>query len=126
MLNAKIIVPNKTNGVALGNLHNPVVLLAVIGILITLVLVIREVLGGIFIGMVITTIIGIIFGVIAISHSIVGETSQFAAAFCAKTFQAIRRFFDTNDSGNPNLLFCGNFLYCWNSYGSCYSRRFDR
>lgn len=86
LINAQIIVPDKTNGVALGNLHDPVVLLAVIGILITLVLVIRGVLGGIFIGMVITTIIGIIFGVIAVPRSIIGGLPSLHPLFAQSLF----------------------------------------
>lgn len=58
--NAGIIVASSSTAVALGNLKDPAVLLAIAGILITLVLLIKKVPAAVFIGMIITAIIGII------------------------------------------------------------------
>lgn len=58
--NAGIIVASESTGVALGNLKDPTVLLAVFGILITIILLIKKVPAAVFVGMVITAIIGII------------------------------------------------------------------
>ncbi|WP_328820943.1 NCS2 family permease [Peribacillus faecalis] len=62
--NAGIIVGNESNLIALGDLTNPVTLLSIVGLLITLVLMIRGVKGGLFIGMIITAIIGYFCGML--------------------------------------------------------------
>lgn len=60
--NAGIVVASEATGVALGNVSEPTVLLAIFGILITIFLVIKKVPAAVFIGMVITAIVGIICG----------------------------------------------------------------
>lgn len=62
--NAGIIVGNESTLIALGDLTNPVTLLSIVGLLITLVLMIRSVKGGLFIGMVITAVIGYFCGML--------------------------------------------------------------
>ena len=61
-LNAGIIVANESTFVGIGNLADPTVLLAVFGLLITIALVIKKIPAAVFVGMVITAIIGIIAG----------------------------------------------------------------
>ena len=58
--NAGIIVTSPATLVSLGSFTKPSVLLALIGIIITLVLVVRNVPAGVFVGLVITAIIGVI------------------------------------------------------------------
>ena len=58
--NAGIIVANSETAVALGNFKDPLVLLAIFGILVTIFLVIKKVPAAVFIGMVITAIVGVI------------------------------------------------------------------
>lgn len=60
--NAGIVVASEATGVALGNVSEPTVLLAIFGILITIFLVIKKVPAAVFIGMVITALVGIICG----------------------------------------------------------------
>lgn len=60
--NAGIIAASPATFVTLGNLSEPTVLLAICGILVTIVLVVKKVPAGVFIGMVITAVIGIICG----------------------------------------------------------------
>lgn len=65
--NAGIIVGNASTFVALGNLQEPTVLLSLFGILVTIGLVIKKIPAAVFIGMVITAIVGIIcstFGIV--------------------------------------------------------------
>ena len=62
--NAGIVVANESTFVAIGNFSDPTVLLALFGILITLLLVIRKVPAAVFVGMVITALIGIIAGAV--------------------------------------------------------------
>lgn len=60
--NAGIIVADAATGVALGDLTSPTVLLAVFGILVTIALVAKNVPAGVFVGMVITAIVGLVLG----------------------------------------------------------------
>lgn len=64
--NSGIVLANPDTGVVLGNLKDPSTLLAVIGIVITGVLVARDVKGGLLLGIVLTTVIGIPMGVTAL------------------------------------------------------------
>lgn len=58
--NAGIIVASSSTFVTLGKFSTPTVLLATFGILITIFLVIKKVPAGVFVGMVITAIVGLI------------------------------------------------------------------
>ena len=62
--NAGIVVANESTFVAIGNFSDPTVLLALLGILITLLLVIRKVPAAVFVGMVITALIGSVAGAV--------------------------------------------------------------
>lgn len=61
--NSGIIVANATTAVTLGKFNDPKVILAVIGLLITSALVLKKVKGGMLIGILITTVIGIPTGI---------------------------------------------------------------
>lgn len=63
--NAGIIVANPATFVGLGDLTSPLVLLSVIGILVTIALVIKKVPAAVFVGMVVTAVIGIVWGAVA-------------------------------------------------------------
>ena len=58
--NAGIVVANSATAVSLGNFTSPEVILAIFGILITVALVIKKVPAGVFWGLVITAVVGII------------------------------------------------------------------
>lgn len=62
--NAGIIISNEATFVGLGDLSSPLVLLAIFGILITIALVAKKVPAAVFIGMIITAILGIVGGAI--------------------------------------------------------------
>ena len=64
--NAGIIVGSDSTFVALGDLTNPVVLLALFGILITIILMAKKVPAAVFYGLVITAVVGIIFGLFGV------------------------------------------------------------
>jgi AGZA family xanthine/uracil permease-like MFS transporter len=68
--NAGIVVGNEATFVDLGNFANPSTLLATIGLIISAVLVAREVKGGILLGIIITTIIGIPMGITKLPSNI--------------------------------------------------------
>jgi adenine/guanine/hypoxanthine permease len=62
--NAGLVVPNADTYVALGNLTQGPVLLAVFGLVLTLALVARGLRGGIIIGILVTGVVGMIFGIV--------------------------------------------------------------
>jgi AGZA family xanthine/uracil permease-like MFS transporter len=62
--NAGLVVPNADTYVALGDLTQGPVLLAAFGLMVTLALVARGLRGGIIIGIIITGIVGMFFGVV--------------------------------------------------------------
>lgn len=57
----QLIVAGDKSLVALGDLANPHAMLAIFGLILTLILVIRNVQGGMFIGILATTILGVLF-----------------------------------------------------------------
>ncbi|GAE37633.1 xanthine/uracil/thiamine/ascorbate permease family protein [Halalkalibacter akibai JCM 9157] len=61
---AGIVVPNPETLVTFGNLHDPITLLTIFGLFLTLVLMARNVKGALFFGMVITAIVGIFVGLL--------------------------------------------------------------
>ncbi|WAA12592.1 NCS2 family permease [Fervidibacillus halotolerans] len=80
--NAGIIVDGATL-VELGDLTSGNVLLAIFGIFITVILMTRGIHGSIFIGMVITSIVGMISGLINLPNGIVGKVPSLAPTFGA-------------------------------------------
>lgn len=64
--NAGIIVGSESTFVSLGKLTDPVILLALFGILITIVLMAKKIPAAVFYGLVITAIVGIVFGLFGI------------------------------------------------------------
>lgn len=62
--NSGIIVANDATLVGLGDLTEPTVLLAVFGVFVSVILLALGIRGGIFYGMIITSIVGMIFGLI--------------------------------------------------------------
>jgi adenine/guanine/hypoxanthine permease len=67
----KIIVPHPTNLVALGDLHSRPVVLALIGLAVTLVLMALNVNGALFFGMIITGIIAYFMGLLSFKEGFV-------------------------------------------------------
>lgn len=65
--NAGIIIANPSTFVGIGNLTDPAVLLAVFGLLVTIALVIKQVPAAVFVGMVITAIVGIVCGAMGVA-----------------------------------------------------------
>ncbi|GAB3068888.1 NCS2 family permease [Virgibacillus ainsalahensis] len=79
--NAGIIVSNPDTFVTVGNLTTPTTALAVFGLVITIFMLVRGINGAIFYGMVISTIIGMIVGLISIPSSIFGEIPSIEPTF---------------------------------------------
>ena len=66
---AQIFVANESNLVGLGDLTAPMPLLTITGLLITLLLMVRKVPGALFIGMIITAVIGYFTGMLNLTGS---------------------------------------------------------
>ena len=79
--NGGIITGNPDTFVSIGDLTSPMTILAIIGLVITIIMLVRGISGGIFYGMVITTIIGMIFGLVDIPSSIVGTIPSMEPTF---------------------------------------------
>ncbi|MBP1948260.1 NCS2 family permease [Virgibacillus litoralis] len=82
--NAGIIVGDDATLVGMGNLTSPTVMLAIFGIIISVILLSLNIKGGIFYGMILTAIVGIIFNLIDPPSGlggIVGEVPSLAPTF---------------------------------------------
>lgn len=76
-----IISANEATIVGLGNLHDPKVLLAIFGLVVTVILLVRGVTGGVFYGMVITAIVGMIFTIVPLPEAVVSMPPSVAPTF---------------------------------------------
>jgi AGZA family xanthine/uracil permease-like MFS transporter len=97
---AGIIVTNEATLVGLGALHDPKVLLAVGGLFITAVLMARKVPGAIFFGMIITAILGLLFGLVPRPESFFGSVPSMEPTFGA----AFEAFSDPAEIFNIQFL----------------------
>lgn len=89
--NAEIIVANESTFLALGNFKDPVVLLAVFGILVTIALMVRGINAAPFYGLVITAVAGIILGLTGIEGMPALPDKLFSADFSMNTAGAFLR-----------------------------------
>lgn len=99
--NANIIVADPNTLVALGDLSKGPTLLAIFGLVITVIMMVRKINGAIFYGMITTTIVGMIFGLINLPDKIVSSVPSVAPTFGA-AFEAIFQ--------DPTSLFTTQFL----------------
>lgn len=99
--NANIIVADPNTLVTLGDLTKGPTLLAIFGLVITVIMMVRKINGAIFYGMITTTIVGMIFGLINLPDKIVSSVPSVAPTFGA-AFEAIFQ--------DPTSLFTAQFL----------------
>ncbi|BBP87571.1 guanine/hypoxanthine permease PbuG [Bacillus safensis] len=76
-----IIANNDNTLVSIGNIHSGPVLLTVFGIVVTVILMVLRVNSGVFIGMLVTAIAGMIFGLIPVPSQIVGSIPSLSPTF---------------------------------------------
>lgn len=86
--NAGIVANNDATLVSLGNLHDPAVLLACFGILLSAVLLVRNVTGALLVGILVTTLVGIPLGVTQFT-SVVSTPPSLAPVFCQFEWSSI-------------------------------------
>ncbi len=78
-----IIVNNDATLVGLGDLSAPNTLLSIFGILVTVILMAKGIKGGVFYGMIITIIVGMIFNLIDIPTKVVDKVPSLSPTFGA-------------------------------------------
>ncbi|ADU28686.1 NCS2 family permease [Evansella cellulosilytica] len=81
--NAGIVVPYESTAVTLGDLTYGPTLLAVFGVVITVILMALKLRGGIFYGMIITAVVGLIFQVLPMPSQIIGPIPSLEPTFGA-------------------------------------------
>lgn len=79
--NAGIIIGDPDTMVGLGDLTNPSTLLAIFGLVITVIFMVRGVKGGIFFGMLIAAVVGMIFSIVELPSAIIGSVPSMAPTF---------------------------------------------
>ena len=79
--NAGIVVPMEATIISLGAIKTAPVLIAILGLIVTAVLVARRVPGGILIGIAVTTLLGIPFGVTQLPDTIVSAPPSLGPTF---------------------------------------------
>ncbi|WP_432361114.1 NCS2 family permease [Sporosarcina sp. UB5] len=86
--NANIIVGDPNTLVTLGNLSAGPTLLAIFGLVITVIMMVRQIKGAIFYGMILTTILGMFVSLIEVPTKVVDKVPSVAPTFGA-AFEAI-------------------------------------
>lgn len=76
-----LIVANKSTVVGLGSLTTGTTWLTIFGLIVTAILMIRRVPGAIFVGMVLTSLLGVFTGMIDLPHGIVSAAPSLAPTF---------------------------------------------
>lgn len=90
--NAGIIIDNPATLVGLGNVKDIGVILAIVGIVITGVLLIKNVKGALLIGMLVTTVVGILVGKAALPATLVSAPPSLKPIFWQFEFDKIFTF----------------------------------
>ncbi|HHY70267.1 MAG TPA: NCS2 family permease [Thermoanaerobacterales bacterium] len=90
--NAGIVIANEATFVDLGNFTEPGPLLATIGLIIMAILVARKVKGGILLGIIITTLIGIPMGITKLPESLISLPPSIAPTFFKLDIAGVLKF----------------------------------
>ncbi|WP_018923630.1 NCS2 family permease [Salsuginibacillus kocurii] len=80
---AGVVVPDESTAVTLGDMTSPLTLLALFGLVVTVVLMVMGYRGGIFYGLILTSVAGIVVGLIDMPDAIVGSVPSLAPTFGA-------------------------------------------
>ncbi|MDF7671708.1 NCS2 family permease [Lactobacillus sp. ESL0701] len=86
MQDGGLIVGNKSTLVGLGSLHDPAVWITIFGLIVTVILMILNVPGAIFIGMVLAAIFGVVTGQISLPTKIISMAPSIAPTFGQAVF----------------------------------------
>jgi adenine/guanine/hypoxanthine permease len=83
MQDSGIIVKDPATFVALGDLTKGPVLLTIFGIFVTVIMMTRGIKAAVFFGMILTSVVGMIFGLIHVPHQVVGAVPSIKPTFGA-------------------------------------------
>lgn len=81
LVNSGIVVNNDATLVGIGNLTEPTTLLAIFGIIVTFVMMARNVPAAIFIGMIATALLGMLTGLISVPDNIIAGVPSLEPTF---------------------------------------------
>lgn len=109
--NAGIVVSNPSTIVSLGNMLDPTVILALIGLVITIVLMVKKVNAAVFWGIVITTIIGLIMSAFGLEGMPVIPETVISFNFEMPTFMAFMEGFGEVFSDPRSIVIIFTFLF---------------
>lgn len=109
--NAGIVVNNDAVLVGLGDLTSPTVLLAVFGILVTFALLARKISAGVFYGLVITAVVGVIAGLAGVEGMPSLPTAVVSFNFDMPTFGAFATGFSDLFASPSAILIIFTFLF---------------
>jgi adenine/guanine/hypoxanthine permease len=109
--NAGIVVNNDAVLVGLGDLTAPTVLLAVFGILVTFALLARKISAGVFYGLVITAVVGVVAGLFGIEGMPALPTAVVSFDFDMPTFGAFIGGFGELFASPSAILIIFTFLF---------------
>ncbi len=109
--NAGIIVDNPATLVGLGDMASPSVLLAIFGIFATLALLARKVKAAVFIGLVLTAVVGAVLGLVGVEGMPVLPTTIVSLNFDFSTFGAFIGGFEELFSRADWLIVVFTFLF---------------
>lgn len=79
--NSGIVVPDKNTVVTLGNLTAPETLLTIFGLVVTIIFMVRKIYGGIFFGMMLTSLLGILTGLIPMPKGLISAVPSLQPIF---------------------------------------------
>lgn len=79
--NAGMVIFDPDTFVSIGNLRSPGTALAVLGLVLTIIMLVRGIKGAIFYGMVMTSIVGVVIGLIDMPSSIIGKIPSLEPTF---------------------------------------------
>ncbi|MGB4985092.1 MAG: NCS2 family permease [Erysipelotrichaceae bacterium] len=110
--NAGIVVGSEVTFVTLGNLKDPAVLLAIFGLILTIVLVTKKVNAAVFWGLVITAVVGVIGNLMGISAQLPGvPTAIVSANFDFSLVGAFASGFGELFSNSSAIVIIFSFLF---------------
>ncbi|WEV70859.1 NCS2 family permease [Lactobacillus sp. ESL0785] len=86
MQDGGLIIGNKSTLVGLGSFHNPAIWITIFGLIVTVILMILNVPGAIFIGMVLAAVFGVITGQIPLPTKVISMAPSIAPTFGQAVF----------------------------------------
>lgn len=114
---AGIIVANETTKTALGDLGNPVTLMAIFGLLLTAALIARRIKGAFLIGILATALLGWIVGITPWPQGIVG-LPQFPSDLLGQAFVGFSQLNATNLANFLAVMFVFLFVDVFDTVGT--------